>query len=258
MTPRTHRLGLCYCVYGCKGVCLAAGSTLSSWRLWRARCGVSGRAASDQRITERTRWERMPPLATRPWCCSTKVRGRSSYTVITISCSCWCAAYLLSHRPSPRAGGSSSRHGGWTSHPQPTQTVILWGRPAHHDHPPLLPPHQALHGRTHANQWGRPHKYHRLYLHLPTRSPTETSLSQRQRLIRTSKNQRDGEAGPGSRCGSTSNSLKRTGSCSLENGGGRPGMGDAELGDKPGVEACQPEEEDDDEDGSFSPVRIPG
>uniref|UniRef100_A0A3B4U8Q4 Sodium/potassium/calcium exchanger 3-like n=1 Tax=Seriola dumerili TaxID=41447 RepID=A0A3B4U8Q4_SERDU len=52
----------------------------------------------------------------------------------------------------------------------------------------------------------------------------------------------------------TSNSLKRTGSCSLENGGG---IGDAELADKPGVEVCQPEEEEDDEDGIFSPVRIP-
>ncbi|XP_040907716.1 sodium/potassium/calcium exchanger 3 isoform X1 [Toxotes jaculatrix] len=83
-------------------------------------------------------------------------------------------------------------------------------------------------------------------------------ISERQRLIRTSKNQRDGEAGPGSRGGSTSNSLKRSGSCSLENGGGRPGMGDAELGDKPGVEVCQPEEEEEDEDGIFSPVRIPG
>lgn len=83
-------------------------------------------------------------------------------------------------------------------------------------------------------------------------------LSQRQRLIESSKNQRDGEAGPGSRGGSTSNSLKRTGSCSLENGGKGPGIGDAESGDKPGVEVCQPEEEDDDDDGIFSPVRIPG
>ncbi|KAK2828545.1 hypothetical protein Q5P01_019579 [Channa striata] len=83
-------------------------------------------------------------------------------------------------------------------------------------------------------------------------------ISERQRLIRTSKNQRDGDAGTASRGGSTSNSLKRTGSCSLENGGGRPGIGDAESGDKPGVEICQPEEEDDDEDGIFSPIRIPG
>lgn len=33
---------------------------------------------------------------------------------------------------------------------------------------------------------------------------------------------------------------------------------DTELGDKPGDEACQVEEEEDDEDGIFSPVRIPG
>lgn len=83
-------------------------------------------------------------------------------------------------------------------------------------------------------------------------------FSQRQRLIQSSKNQKDGEAGPGSRGGSTSNSLRRTGSCSLENGGRGPGVGDAESGDKPGGEACQPEEEEDDEDGIFSPVRIPG
>ncbi|XP_041807766.1 sodium/potassium/calcium exchanger 3 [Chelmon rostratus] len=83
-------------------------------------------------------------------------------------------------------------------------------------------------------------------------------ISERQRLIQSSRNQRDGEAGPGSRGGSTSNSLKRTGSCSLENGGRGPGTGDAESGDKMGVEVCQPEEEEDDEDGIFSPVRIPG
>lgn len=33
-------------------------------------------------------------------------------------------------------------------------------------------------------------------------------------------------------------------------------MGDAESGEKPGL--SQPEEEEDDEDGTFSPVRIPG
>ncbi|XP_028278059.1 sodium/potassium/calcium exchanger 3 [Parambassis ranga] len=81
-------------------------------------------------------------------------------------------------------------------------------------------------------------------------------ISERQRLIRTSKSQRDVDASPGSRSGSNSNSLKRTGSCSLENGGGRSAMGDAESGDKPGV--SQPEEEEDDEDATFSPVRIPG
>ncbi|XP_036975205.1 sodium/potassium/calcium exchanger 3 [Acanthopagrus latus] len=79
-------------------------------------------------------------------------------------------------------------------------------------------------------------------------------ISERQRLIQNSKNQRDGEAGPGS----TTNSLKRSGSCSLENGGRAAGAGDAEPGDKPGAGAGQPEEEEDDEDGIFSPVRIPG
>uniref|UniRef100_UPI0037E8EFD9 sodium/potassium/calcium exchanger 3 n=1 Tax=Semicossyphus pulcher TaxID=241346 RepID=UPI0037E8EFD9 len=79
-------------------------------------------------------------------------------------------------------------------------------------------------------------------------------ISERQRLIQ--KNQRDSEAGPGSRGGSNSNSLKRTGSCSIENGGRGHGVGDAESGDK--QEVCQAEEEEDDEDGIFSPVRIPG
>ncbi|XP_068572336.1 sodium/potassium/calcium exchanger 3 [Cebidichthys violaceus] len=83
-------------------------------------------------------------------------------------------------------------------------------------------------------------------------------ISERQRLIQSSKNQRDGEAGPGSRGGSTSNSLKRTGSCSLENGGRGPGIGDTEPGDKPGVEVVQTEEEEGDDNGIFSPVRIPG
>lgn len=77
-------------------------------------------------------------------------------------------------------------------------------------------------------------------------------ISERQRLIQSSRIQRDGEAG----VGSTSNSLKRTGSCSLENGGRGAGVGDAESGDKPGVEVGQ--EEEDDDDGIFSPVRIPG
>ncbi|XP_027887805.1 sodium/potassium/calcium exchanger 3-like [Xiphophorus couchianus] len=83
-------------------------------------------------------------------------------------------------------------------------------------------------------------------------------ISERQRLSRSSKHQRDGEAATGSRKGSPSNDLKRSGSCSLENGGGRPGIRDAESGDKPGAEGCRPEEEDDDEDGIFNPVRMPG
>ncbi|KAM4726698.1 sodium/potassium/calcium exchanger 3 [Anableps anableps] len=83
-------------------------------------------------------------------------------------------------------------------------------------------------------------------------------ISERQRLVRSSKYQRDGEAATGSRKGSLSNNLKRTGSCSLENGGGRPGIRDAESGDKPGAEGCRTEEEDDDDDGIFNPVRMPG
>lgn len=80
-------------------------------------------------------------------------------------------------------------------------------------------------------------------------------ISERQRLIRGYKNQWDGEGGPGSRRASASGTLKRTGSCNLENGSGRPGMADTESGDKPEAEAGQLEEEDYD---IFSPVRIPG
>ncbi|MEQ2188409.1 hypothetical protein GOODEAATRI_014674 [Goodea atripinnis] len=83
-------------------------------------------------------------------------------------------------------------------------------------------------------------------------------ISERQRLIRSSKYQRDVEAATGSRKGSPSNNLKRTASCSLENGGGRPGISNAESGDKPGAVGCRPEEEDDDDDGIFNPIRIPG
>ncbi|XP_008425933.1 sodium/potassium/calcium exchanger 3 [Poecilia reticulata] len=83
-------------------------------------------------------------------------------------------------------------------------------------------------------------------------------ISERQRLSRSPKHLRDGEAATGSRKGSPSNDLKRSGSCSLENGGGRPGIRDAESGDKPGAEGCRSEEEDDDEDGIFNPVRMPG
>lgn len=46
-------------------------------------------------------------------------------------------------------------------------------------------------------------------------------------------------------------------SCGLENGGRGPGV-DAESGGIPGVQTSQAEEEEDDEDGIFSPVRIPG
>lgn len=116
----------------------------------------------------------------------------------------------------------------------------------------------SMAGRMLISEVCETHVWHYYTVVLELHNLLPTFLSQRQRLIRTSKNQRDGEAGPGSRGGSTSNSLKRTGSCSLENGGGRPGIGDAESGDKPGVEACQPEEEEEDEDGIFSPIRIPG
>ncbi|TWW74816.1 sodium/potassium/calcium exchanger 3 [Takifugu flavidus] len=74
-------------------------------------------------------------------------------------------------------------------------------------------------------------------------------ISERQRLIQR-KNQVDGGAEPGS------NSLKRTSSCGLENGGRGPSE-DAESGGNPGAQMCQAEEEED-EDGIFSPVHIPG
>lgn len=61
------------------------------------------------------------------------------------------------------------------------------------------------------------------------------------------------EAGPGS----TTNSLKRTSSCGVENGG-RGAGDDAEPGGNRGVQMCQAEEEEDDEGGIFSPIRVPG
>ncbi|XP_051903469.1 sodium/potassium/calcium exchanger 3-like isoform X2 [Hippocampus zosterae] len=66
-------------------------------------------------------------------------------------------------------------------------------------------------------------------------------ISERQRLIRSSEY----------RGGSAANSLKRVGSCSLENGGG---VGHAESGDKPAAAA---EDDDDDGGGVFHPMRIP-
>ncbi|XP_020778758.2 sodium/potassium/calcium exchanger 3 [Boleophthalmus pectinirostris] len=80
-------------------------------------------------------------------------------------------------------------------------------------------------------------------------------ISERQRLIRNSKSQRD-EAGPGSRRTSSCSSVKRTASYSLENGGGRSQVGDTESGGKQGAEGGHPEEEED--DGIFSPWHIPG
>ncbi|XP_022618204.1 sodium/potassium/calcium exchanger 3-like [Seriola dumerili] len=141
-----------------------------------------------------------------------------------------------------------------------TSMVLLNKGQAHGQEPPpvmmvdellILNPHKLSFSEAGLRIMITPHFSPRTRLSMAGRM----LISERQRLIRTSKNQRAGEAGPGSRGGSTSNSLKRTGSCSLENGGG---IGDAELADKPGVEVCQPEEEEDDEDGIFSPVRIPG
>lgn len=163
-------------------------------------------------------------------------------------------------RPKSRRRVSTRHHGGRAAHPQPPQAVLLRGRSAHHDHPALLPPHQAVHGRAHAHQRGN-HFICQIQVCCECQTQRDTasaSSPQRQRLSRSSKHQRDGEAATGSRKGSPSNDLKRSGSCSLENGGGRPGIRDAESGDKPGAEGCRPEEEDDDEDGIFNPVRMPG
>ncbi|XP_077402394.1 sodium/potassium/calcium exchanger 3 isoform X2 [Vanacampus margaritifer] len=73
-------------------------------------------------------------------------------------------------------------------------------------------------------------------------------ISERQRLIRSSKSPRGSGASLGSRGGSAANSLKRTGSCGLENGGS---VGHAESADKPGAD-------EDDDGGVFHPLRIPG
>ncbi|XP_072302388.1 sodium/potassium/calcium exchanger 3-like [Eucyclogobius newberryi] len=77
-------------------------------------------------------------------------------------------------------------------------------------------------------------------------------ISERQRLIQTSKSQRD-EASPGSR--RTSISVKKTASYSLENGGGLSRVGDIDSGGKQGEEGGHHEKEE--EDGIFSPWHIP-
>lgn len=79
-------------------------------------------------------------------------------------------------------------------------------------------------------------------------------ISERQRLIQTSKNQRD-DSGPGSRRAS-SHSLKGRGSLALENGGGRSCSRDTESGVKQRAEGERTE--DDDEDENFSPWHVPG
>ncbi|KAM9348460.1 sodium/potassium/calcium exchanger 3 [Symphorus nematophorus] len=136
---------------------------------------------------------------------------------------------------------------GQTSGQEPTPVIMV-------DELLILNPHKLSFSEAGLRIMITPHFSPRTRLSMAGR----VLISERQRLIQSSKSQRDGEAGPGSREGSTNNSLKRTGSCSLENGGRGPGVGDAESGDKPGAEVSQPEEEEDDEDGIFSPVRIPG
>lgn len=142
-------------------VCSVTGSTPRFLCLWHVGWGASGRAASDQKNGETTSWEKTPRRVTHLWCFSTKVCFcfvflNDLYVECEWSSFICCAFHWqhLIHRPSPWSGGFSSRHGRWASHPQPSQTVILRGRPADYDHPPLLTPHQALHGRTHAHQWG--------------------------------------------------------------------------------------------------------
>ncbi|XP_070773158.1 sodium/potassium/calcium exchanger 3-like [Enoplosus armatus] len=144
-----------------------------------------------------------------------------------------------------------------------TSMVLLNKGQAHGQEPPpvimvdellILNPHKLSFSEAGLRIMITPHFSPRTRLSMAGR----VLISERQRLIQSSNNQRDGEASPGSRGGSNSNSLKRTGSCSLENGGRGHGIGDTESGDKPGVEVCQPEEEEDDEDGIFSPLRIPG
>uniref|UniRef100_A0A1A7Y235 Sodium/calcium exchanger membrane region domain-containing protein n=3 Tax=Iconisemion striatum TaxID=60296 RepID=A0A1A7Y235_9TELE len=142
-----------------------------------------------------------------------------------------------------------------------TSMVLLNKGPSHgEDNPPvimvdellILNPHKLSFSEAGLRIMITPHFSPRTRLSMAGRMV----ISERQRLIRTSKHQRDGEAASGSRKGSASNSLKRTGSCGLENGGGRPRIRDAESGNKPGVEVSRPEEGDDDR--IFSPVRLPG
>ncbi|XP_046876967.1 sodium/potassium/calcium exchanger 3-like [Hypomesus transpacificus] len=75
-------------------------------------------------------------------------------------------------------------------------------------------------------------------------------ISERQRLIQSPKSQQDAEASP----------LK--GSGGLENGGSverqTPEGAGVEAGEKPGVEGCRADEEDEDDDAPFRPFHLPG
>ncbi|XP_029924067.1 sodium/potassium/calcium exchanger 3 isoform X2 [Myripristis murdjan] len=146
-----------------------------------------------------------------------------------------------------------------------TSMVLLNKGQAHGQEPPpvmmvdellILNPHKLSFSEAGLRIMITPHFSPRTRLSMAGRMV----ISERQRLIRSPKNQLDGEAGPGSRAGATSNSLKRAGSCGLENGGGverhAAGIGDGEKGERAVV--CQPEEEEEDEDGVFHPMRIPG
>ncbi|KAM3868818.1 sodium/potassium/calcium exchanger 3 [Diretmus argenteus] len=146
-----------------------------------------------------------------------------------------------------------------------TSMVLLNKGQAHSQEPPpvmmvdellILNPHKLSFSEAGLRIMITPHFSPRTRLSMAGRMV----ISERQRLI-----QLDGEVNLGSRV-ATNNTLKRSGSCSLENGGGverptpdgKPGVGDRELGEK--VRVCQPEaqEEDGDEDGGLSPLRIPG
>ncbi|CAL8276659.1 unnamed protein product [Arctogadus glacialis] len=109
-------------------------------------------------------------------------------------------------------------------------------------------------------------------------------ISERQRLISSPKTQLDGDGVPRSRLGSTGQALKAAGGpCGVENGGGGGGGGGAggggggggggagnggvgkagsdgatvDGGEKTGAEGCPPGGEEDADDGTFRPLRIP-
>ncbi|XP_037543621.1 sodium/potassium/calcium exchanger 3 [Nematolebias whitei] len=159
-----------------------------------------------------------------------------------------------------RSEGSQENKMGDEAVPCNTSMVLLNKGQGHGQEPPpvimvdellILSPHKLSFSEAGLRIMITPHFPPRTRLSMAGRMV----ISERLRLIRSSKHQQDGEAAAGSRKGSTANSLK--GFYSLENGGGRPGIKDEESGNKPGVEVSRPEDEED-EDEYFSPMRMPG
>lgn len=224
---------------------MVAGSTPRFWRLWHVSSRAWSRVVPGQRTTGTTRWERTPPPATPLWFFSTKVSREVNRPCCSLSIRCRNVRMAFTGQ-------------------EPPPVVMV-------DELLILNPHKLSFSDASMRIMITPHFSPRTRLSMAGRMVISEVLGatwpqtgggrelpasrgvvlQRQRLIQR-KNQADSEAGPGF----TANSLKRMSPCGLENGGRGPGE-DAESGGMRGAQTCQAEEEED-EDGIFSPVRIPG